>query len=223
MAAKKTLSKEALAVLASMETEGSAARFANYHQLGGPGQLDHKLYEECNKALEAIGGKWNRGKKAHLFAEDPRDALDRVVLTGGFTDAKQEFQFFETPAALADRIVEKCAIEPVHRILEPSAGRGAIADAVVRLPAFRSAVHRMILVELMPKNAAYLRAQGFSVVEKDFLEWKPDKPLDRIPEGVEEKEKPLCEVNDCDKDATPCECGNAHCADHPHVYLKGEQ
>lgn len=29
-------------------------------------------------------------------------------------------------------------------------------------------------------------------------------------------EVPLCEVSDCWEPAVPCECGAAHCADHPH-------
>jgi hypothetical protein len=28
---------------------------------------------------------------------------------------------------------------------------------------------------------------------------------------------PACEVNDCGSPARPCQCGAAHCPDHPHV------
>ena len=34
-------------------------------------QLDRNDYVKVNKALEALGGKWNRKAKAHLFDEDP--------------------------------------------------------------------------------------------------------------------------------------------------------
>lgn len=40
-----------------------------------PDQLDRKLYEKVNKALESAGGIWSRKDNAHLFAGDPRPYL----------------------------------------------------------------------------------------------------------------------------------------------------
>jgi hypothetical protein len=60
MAATKKISPETLAVLASMEVDDCIARITE-------GQLDRKLYEDVNKALAAIGGKWNRSKRGHVF------------------------------------------------------------------------------------------------------------------------------------------------------------
>ena len=40
-----------------------------------PDQLDRKLYEKVNKAIESAGGVWSRKDKAHLFAGDPRSYL----------------------------------------------------------------------------------------------------------------------------------------------------
>jgi hypothetical protein len=40
-----------------------------------PEQLDRKLYVSVNKVLEAIGGKWNRREKAHLFDECPEETI----------------------------------------------------------------------------------------------------------------------------------------------------
>ena len=39
-------------------------------------------------------------------------------------------QLFPTPPALAERMVEEADIQPNHRVLEPSAGTGAIVDAI---------------------------------------------------------------------------------------------
>ena len=33
-------------------------------------QMDRKLYERVNKILVLLGGKWNRGQKAHIFDDD---------------------------------------------------------------------------------------------------------------------------------------------------------
>jgi hypothetical protein len=40
-----------------------------------PEQLDRKVYEKVNKALESAGGVWSKRDKAHLFAGDPRPYL----------------------------------------------------------------------------------------------------------------------------------------------------
>jgi predicted RNA methylase len=123
MAATKKISPETLAVLASMEVDGCIARITE-------GQLDRKRYEDVNKALAAIGGKWNRGKKGHVFEGDPRDALDQIVLTGEYTNKKQQFQFFETPEGLADELVAAAGVKDGMVVLEPSAGRGRIVRAI---------------------------------------------------------------------------------------------
>lgn len=165
----KKLSAEALAVLGSMTTLGNAAKINS-------GQLDRKLYEEVNKALEALGGKWNRKFQGHVFDEDPRDALDRVVLTGEFSDKRQDFGFFETPAALAARVVEMAGIRPGMQVLEPSAGRGALVRAVQA-----SARSTLIgAVEIQPENARAVRALGVDVLERDFLTLPVSFDADRV-------------------------------------------
>ena len=69
----KKLSNAALAVLEGVEIVGREVRITD-------GQLDRKLYVEVNAALEALGGAWNRKAKAHLFEQDPSDALDQLTI-----------------------------------------------------------------------------------------------------------------------------------------------
>jgi phospholipid N-methyltransferase len=97
-------------------------------------QLDRNLYQAVNKVLEAGGGKWDRKAKAHLFTGDPRAALGIALETGKITresivDEKQTFQIFHTPRDLARRMIRIADIKPGDRVLEPSAGEGAIALA----------------------------------------------------------------------------------------------
>ena len=56
--------------------------------------------------------------------EDPVKALERklVGLTGN--------DFFPTPVAVADRMVELAGLRPKHFVLEPSAGSGRQASLV---------------------------------------------------------------------------------------------
>jgi len=95
-------------------------------------QLDRKLYEGVAKKLTGIGGKWNKKAGGFLFPQDPTPELARV-LGGKNVNLKKEFQFFETPAVIADQMVALAEVEPFHSILEPSAGQGAIVKAVNRV------------------------------------------------------------------------------------------
>lgn len=159
-----TLSPEALAVLSTLEIDGNAARISS-------GQLDRKLYTEINGALEALGGKWERKAKAHVFAEDPSDKIDAVVYTGSFTAPKGEYDFFTTPPGLAARVVDQANIlsdRRPHTVLEPSAGNGAIARVVRGLVADVT----LTVVELQPNLREILTRAGFNVhPEPDFLKF----------------------------------------------------
>ena len=68
----KKLSPEALAVL-----DSDVIIRGSFLSIEKP--LDRKLYVEVNAALEALGGKWDRKSKAHVFGEGPADALDQVI------------------------------------------------------------------------------------------------------------------------------------------------
>ena len=94
------------------------------------GQLERKLYERTNKALVALGGKWNRKAQAHLFDYDPAEAIEMAVLTGTVVDHKREMGFFETPVKVADEVIRLANIGRGHAVLEPSAGLGAIARRI---------------------------------------------------------------------------------------------
>lgn len=158
----KLLSPEALTVLGSMDVHGTLAAIT-------AGQLDRKIYTEVNKALEAIGGRWLRGMRAHIFDGDPRDALDQIVLTGGFCDKKQEFGFFETPAAVVKMLVDRADLKPGQVMLEPSAGRGSIALEMARF----AGPPDLTCVEIQIENATIMRKAGLYVECDDFLAWRP--------------------------------------------------
>lgn len=94
------------------------------------GQLDRKTYVALNEALEAIGGKWNRGKAGHLFADDPTDTIEALLLTGEYK-TKFAGDFFQTPPELARRMVA-WAVRAGDLVLEPSAGHGRIANEILK-------------------------------------------------------------------------------------------
>ena len=124
-----------------------------------PTQLERKLYIAVNKALEALGGKWNRKEKAHVFDYEPDEAIEQLLQTGEYVCAKKEFQFFETPEWLAKKMVDIADIQPGDRVLEPSAGRGAIARHIPGCAC----------IELNPNHYQELVDNGFNVVGDNFL------------------------------------------------------
>lgn len=142
------------------------------------GELARDLYVKVNKALEAIGGKWDRKAKAHLFDHDPEDAINNAILTGSVINMDKALGFFETPPKVADMIIDLLDIRPEHLVLEPSAGKGAI----IRRLRERGITQAVQAVEIDTLRAATLRALDahLGVYETDFLHFSPGFYYDRI-------------------------------------------
>ncbi len=125
-------------------------------------QLERKLYEKVNKVLECLGGKWNRSKRGHIFANNPAEMIEEAILTGEVTDAKKEFQFFETPDVIAKQMIDLAEITVDDKVCEPSAGRAAIAKHIP----FKG---NLIVCELNRENVEFLMSSGYIVLDGDFL------------------------------------------------------
>jgi hypothetical protein len=133
-----------------------------------PEQLDRKLYQEVAKALELIGGKWKGGKVfGFVFQSDPTDLLNQIA-TGEKRNLKKEFQFFATPDSIADYLVKLSDIKDGDAILEPSAGQGAIIEAIYR----KNKNVTVFAVELMDVNSMILTKKGFAHEKNDYLQAK---------------------------------------------------
>lgn len=130
--------------------------------------LERSLYEAVNKAIVNAGGNWKRGK-GHVFPSDPRSRLGLMLETGVSVDEKKKFQAFYTPAGLAAQVVELACIEEGDRVLEPSAGHGALASEVVR-----NTRGTLLCVEINPESCVGLRNNGYNVQEADFMKCNGD-------------------------------------------------
>lgn len=100
------------------------------------GQLSRPEYVAVNKALESMGGKWNRKQAAHVFPTSPADAIAAFI--GGAAMAKPPRTsegYVPTPADLAAQIVndhtEIDELDDGAAVLEPSAGDGAFVRAIL--------------------------------------------------------------------------------------------
>lgn len=130
-------------------------------------QLDRKLYEATNKVLEAIGGKWNRKAKGHVFSQSnsPVEALEKLVDTGEIEFEKLDF--FATPKAVINRMIKLADPSPFISVLEPSAGEGAICDALAHFGIRKYGIH---FCENHPGRAKVLQDKGYWQIGTDFME-----------------------------------------------------
>lgn len=139
-------------------------------------QLNPKSYADVKTWVTEAGGKWTGGKVQGFTFEFDATRVASILMSGKRCNLKQEFQFFATPAALADWLVSLSDVKEDYAILEPSAGTGAIIDAVHRVccdvvvDAF----------ELMPENVQVLKnKKNVSIVGDDFTKGVP-RLYDRI-------------------------------------------
>jgi SAM-dependent methyltransferase len=164
------LSQEVLAILSSAKIEGNCVKLTC-------GQLDRKLYQDTNKALEAIGGKWDRKAQGHTFASDPEEALDNAILTGEVTPPSKN-GYFPTPKAIVMKLCDLADIQPGQTVLEPSAGQGAISTELYHRGA------KVFACELLEANRKVLIGDGMPEInlfaEPDFMKLEIDLRFDRV-------------------------------------------
>ncbi len=148
------IEREVMEVLSTLSTNGNHVRMS---------QMDRALYVKVNKVLEALGGKWNRGQKAHIFSDDAASLIDAAIVLGEVTTSR-EINFFPTPQALAAQLVEEAEISGGMVCLEPSAGTGRIVREMVMHGA------KVTCVERDPEMRKKLVADGYDVSSvDDFL------------------------------------------------------
>lgn len=138
------------------------------------GQLDRKVYLEVKQRLELIGGSWKGGNVGgFVFQEDPTEMLNQIA-NGEKRNIKKEYQFFATPAALADNLVDLADMKVTDaetdddvNILEPSAGQGAIIKAIAK----KAKTITVFCYELMPINQSFLKKMNnVKLIGDDFLQ-----------------------------------------------------
>lgn len=123
------------------------------------------------KVITLAGFKWVRGKQCHVSSPESVAQLREALEGGKIVDKIKQFQFYPTIRKVADRMVEALfegRDSSKGRVLEPSAGDGALLKALDRWrPGILS---RTDAVEINPEHGDSLRRLGLNLlVCGDFL------------------------------------------------------
>jgi protein-L-isoaspartate O-methyltransferase len=161
-----------------LEALRAATTDGNLLHLTGP-RMTPRLYQRVNEVIEGVGGRWDKQTGAHVFPSDAAEAIAPVLASGHVTtlrEVRQASQYFPTPPAIVARLVDLAELKPGMEVLEPSAGRGAIATALAE----RGAV--VDCVEREAEHAAALEQTGVAraVTVADFLAVPAAPKYDRV-------------------------------------------
>lgn len=110
---------------------------------------------ELREALRAFAALYTAPKGESDVEKATRDLIGRNIAG-----------FFPTPRPIVDRMISAAALEPGQAILEPSAGKGDIAEAIREA----EPQAKLDVIEVVPTLREILRLKGFELVDSDFLE-----------------------------------------------------
>lgn len=162
--------------ISSTAIDALASATINSNILVLPVTLDRTAYTEVDKILKECGGKWNKGKKGHVFVSDPTEQIQSIVSSGEVLLLSKN-GYFPTPRGLAEYVVGLADIwEGGLSVLEPSAGSGGLADVIREFHPDA----KLTLIEIQPKLCMELRAKGYEPIQSDFLSMEPQPIYDRI-------------------------------------------
>lgn len=165
---RAALSERQRELLAHVRVENNLAVYTSSERIAD--------WDLLKRVMVALGGAWKTGgKKApggFRFPDDV-DAAEVVRLaqeTGEIVDPRAA-EFFATPRPLAELLVDRAGLDFCSRVLEPSAGHGAIALAARE----RQPSAHIVCVEALETSAAKLRSLDFDVTCADFLTLTPER------------------------------------------------
>ena len=141
-------------------------------------QFNKKSYAEAKKWIEEAGGSWQGGKVQGFTFPFNAERVFSILHEGKRCNLQQDFQFFATPPEVADWLVMLAGgVHEGEKVLEPSAGTGAIVDAI-----HRSCKDVVVdCFELMPENKEILaKKNNIRILGDDFTLYNPGETYDKI-------------------------------------------
>lgn len=166
-----------LKALNDCSLEGSQLNLPSY-------QIPKSEYGKVKRAITGIGGTWNQKTQSFHFIGDPSDLFARVC-SGEVIDLQASFkkstQYFPTPESVLEEMCEYLSVGRGDRVLEPSAGEGAICDHLRVFFRMDDFDWDLDVCEMHPPFQELLRRKGLNLVGTDFLEMpRPDRGYHKI-------------------------------------------
>ena len=88
--------------------------------------------------------------------------------------AESVWDFYPTPVTVIQKMIDAAKVQPHHRVLEPSAGSGDLASAIVKI------TNQIDCFEINLSLHKALILQGFNLLGSNFLASPPQPIYDRI-------------------------------------------
>ena len=131
-------------------------------------ELKDLEYDKMKPYMESMGGHWRERVHGFVFSIP---AIERT----SHSEYIERIQFFPTPESVARQMIDLSGIlefNPDNKpfVLEPSAGQGALLDALDTYAGNRR-YRREIVVEPVEENANILKSKGHYVEEMTFEEF----------------------------------------------------
>lgn len=162
MSIKRSVQQQVIEILKGSRIEGNILFLPDT-------KFPRKVYQELDLTLNNMGSHWDKKIQGHVFREDPTEKIQSAIENAVVTNEKQAFQEFFTPESLCLEMAQKAAVLGCD-VLEPSAGKGCIADACWTLGA-----KSITCVEIQPALVQELKNKQRKVVQGDFLKLTPEK------------------------------------------------
>lgn len=131
-----------------------------YYHIGDTGEFANTT--ETARALQSFVSQ--RVDSAAREAHEQRRKIEELERSVKFSDIAG---FFPTPPAIIEQMLHLANISPTHTVLEPSAGKGDIADAIRRVGA------TVLVAEVHYSLREILQAKGHKFYGTNFLECSP--------------------------------------------------
>lgn len=152
--------------------------------------LGRDAYERVNKVVEALGGKWSRKLRCHVFPDgvEAHAVVAEALADGHAVDQRKTLQQFFSPPAVVERLIVAARLgeaRPTAKVLEPSFGDGRIIDAVAAvLP--KADIHGVEIDERLFAGVAQrysadaITRMRVQLWRNDFMDWEAPARYDRV-------------------------------------------
>lgn len=136
-------------------------------------KLTDAEYDILKPQVEKAGGHWREKVNGFVFKLDNSH-------NESYSEDKEKNQFFPTPYSVVKRMIKlsglkDCSYDFMPKVLEPSAGDGAILDAIKR-----ECNPSIYAIEPDDNNISALQRKGYWMVEQTtFEEWEKSHRKDK--------------------------------------------